>query len=183
MKDTKVWKALAMAGKLFIGVSLMLMVMMVFVNAVDRYFFKGNVPVFEELSRYLFVWVAFLGAMLGYSEGKHVGVDIIISRLRGKVRLFVGIFAEVVILGCVAVLGHGALTYFGLTWSNPSPSSGIPYGMISGMAIIMAVFFIVITVRDVGHTIKAYKNGDFDKIESLEDKIHEMADEYGVEEE
>ncbi len=180
MKDTKAWKALAMIGKIFIGVSLMVMVGMTFVNAVDRYFFKDNIPVFEELSRYLFVWVAFLGAMLGYAEGKHVGVDIVVSKLHGTTRFIVSLIAEVVIFFCVGVLAHGAWGYFSLTWSDPSPSSGIPYGMISGMAIVMAVFLFVVTIRDVVRTFKAYKNGDFDK---TEDKIKEMAAEYGVEEE
>lgn len=180
MKDTKAWNALKMIGKLFIGVSLMAMVSMVFVNAIDRYFFRDNIPVFEELSRYLFVWVAFLGAMLGYVEGKHVGVDIVVSKLHGIKRLIVSLVAEVVIFFCVGILAHGAWQYFALTYSDPSPSSGIPYGMISGMAIVMAVFLFIVTIRDVARTFKAYKNGDFDKVE---DKIKEMAEEYGVKEE
>lgn len=180
MKDSKARKTLATIGKIFIALSLMTMVLMVFVNAVDRYFFKDNIPVFEELSRYLFVWVAFLGAMLGYAEGKHVGVDIVVNKLHGVTKLIVTLIAEALIFTCVTVLGHGAWVYFSLTWSDPSPSSRIPYGMVSGMAIVLAVFLFAVTVRDVVKTIKAYKNGELDIVE---DKIKEMEEEYGIKEE
>lgn len=66
--------------------ALALMVVLVFGNVVLRYGFNSGVTVSEELSRWLFVWMTFLGAIVALNEGAHLGTDMLVSRLpvRGK---------------------------------------------------------------------------------------------------
>ncbi len=66
--------------------ALALMVVLVFTNVVLRYVFNSGITVSEELSRWLFVWVTFLGAVVALHEGAHLGTDMLVSRLsvRGK---------------------------------------------------------------------------------------------------
>ncbi len=75
------------ALSLLIGAALALMVVLVFTNVVMRYAFNSGITVSEELSRWLFVWVTFLGATVALHEGAHLGTDMLVSRLtkRGKV--------------------------------------------------------------------------------------------------
>ena len=47
-----------------IALCLALMVVMVFGNVVLRYGFNSGITVSEELSRWLFVWMTFLGAIV-----------------------------------------------------------------------------------------------------------------------
>ncbi|MCL2616554.1 MAG: TRAP transporter small permease subunit, partial [Defluviitaleaceae bacterium] len=58
-----------------IAIVLFSMVGMIFLNAVLRYAFNTSWPASEELSRYLFVWVTMLGAVIAYKDNGHVGVD------------------------------------------------------------------------------------------------------------
>ena len=76
-----------------LAAALAIMVVLVFGNVVLRYGFNSGITVSEELSRWLFVWVTFLGAIVAMKEGAHLGSDTLVSRLsvRGqKVCLVLG---------------------------------------------------------------------------------------------
>ena len=66
--------------------SLALMVVLVFTNVVMRYAFNSGITESEELSRWLFVWMTFMGAIVALRERAHLGTDTLVSRLslRGK---------------------------------------------------------------------------------------------------
>jgi TRAP-type C4-dicarboxylate transport system permease small subunit len=65
---------------------LALMVLMVFGNVVLRYGFNSGITASEELSRWLFVWMTFLGALVALRTHHHLGTDSVVARLpvRGK---------------------------------------------------------------------------------------------------
>src|SRR5688500_13532205 len=62
-------------------VCLALMVVMVFGNVVLRYVFNSGLTVSEELSRWLFVWMTFLGAVVAMRKHAHLGTDMLVARL------------------------------------------------------------------------------------------------------
>jgi TRAP-type C4-dicarboxylate transport system permease small subunit len=73
--------------KFIIVVCLALMVVLVFGNVVLRYAFNSGITVSEELSRWLFVWLIFLGATVAMKEHAHLGMDSVVSGcLRGERR-------------------------------------------------------------------------------------------------
>jgi TRAP-type C4-dicarboxylate transport system permease small subunit len=57
------------------------MVAIVFLNVVLRFVFSTGVVQTEELSRYAFIWLIFLGAVIVLREGGHLGVDSLVVRL------------------------------------------------------------------------------------------------------
>ncbi|MCG2592670.1 TRAP transporter small permease [Ramlibacter sp. XY19] len=61
--------------------ALFLMVVMVFGNVVLRYGFNSGITMSEELSRWLFVWMTFLGALVALRQHAHLGTDTLVSRL------------------------------------------------------------------------------------------------------
>lgn len=85
------------AGKWVLSLILAGMVFMTFINAVLRYVAHTNITVFEELCRFLFIWTTFVGAIISYIEGKHVGVDALQKHLHGLPRLIVRELAEILI--------------------------------------------------------------------------------------
>ena len=48
---------------------------MVFGNVVLRYAFNSGIAVSEELSRFFFVWLTFIGAIVAMRDGAHLGMD------------------------------------------------------------------------------------------------------------
>jgi TRAP-type C4-dicarboxylate transport system permease small subunit len=60
---------------------LALMVVMVFGNVILRYGFNSGLTMSEELSRWLFVWMTFLGALVALRNHAHLGSDSLVVRL------------------------------------------------------------------------------------------------------
>jgi TRAP-type C4-dicarboxylate transport system permease small subunit len=84
------------------------MVVMVFGNVVLRYGFNSGITVSEELSRWLFVWMTFLGAIVAVRKHTHLGTDALIARLppAGKKACFVA--AHALMLYMCWLMGMGA---------------------------------------------------------------------------
>jgi TRAP-type C4-dicarboxylate transport system permease small subunit len=89
---------------------LALMVVMVFGNVVLRYGFNSGITVSEELSRWLFVWMTFLGAVVAVRTHAHLGTDSLIARLppAGKKACFIA--AHVLMLYMCWLMARGAWT-------------------------------------------------------------------------
>lgn len=67
--------------KLLIVLCMVAMVILVFGNVVLRYAFNSGISVSEELSRWFFVWMIFLGALVALRERGHLGLDSLVKRL------------------------------------------------------------------------------------------------------
>ena len=153
----KFMKGLGTLGKWLIALCLGAMVLMTFINAVLRYVAHTNITEFEELSRYLFVWASFAGAIIAYVEGKHVGVDALTSHLKGFPKLVVQLLAEGLILVCCVVIGMGAVPYFMITFNRPAPATGISMGCLTVVGLLLTVALTVITIRDIVRIVKKYR--------------------------
>lgn len=84
------------------------MVVMVFGNVVLRYGFNSGITISEELSRWLFVWMTFLGALVALRSHAHLGTDSLVSRLpvTGK-KICLGL-SHLLMLFLCAVMFRGA---------------------------------------------------------------------------
>jgi TRAP-type C4-dicarboxylate transport system permease small subunit len=67
--------------EVLMAAALAIMVVLVFGNVVLRYGFNSGITVSEEVSRWLFVWLTFLGAIVAMREHAHLGSDMLVSRL------------------------------------------------------------------------------------------------------
>ena len=65
--------------EVFLVVCLTIMVALVFGNVVLRYAFNSGITISEELSRWLFVWLTFMGAVIGLREHSHLGSEMLFS--------------------------------------------------------------------------------------------------------
>lgn len=77
----KVGKTFSTILNIAIALSLALMAILVFGNVVLRYAFNSGITWSEEMSRFLFVWMVFLGAIAALKDNMHLGMDIVINFL------------------------------------------------------------------------------------------------------
>jgi TRAP-type transport system small permease protein len=120
-------------------VALALMVVLVFGNVVLRYGFNSGITVSEEVSRWLFVWLTFLGAIVAMREHGHLGSDMLVSRLPvvgKKVCLVVG---HLLMLYIAWLLFSGALAQARINLDVQAPVTGAPMALLYASGVVFAV--------------------------------------------
>lgn len=118
---------------------LVAMVIMVFGNVVLRYGFNSGILISEEMSRYCFIWLTYIGAMIAMRERGHLGVDTLVRRLPRlgkKACLFV---SEALMLVCNVLFLIGTWKMHALQVTNISPVVGISMIWVYGVGYVVAV--------------------------------------------
>lgn len=123
---------------LLIGVFGM-MVVLVFGNVVLRYGFNYGIIFSEEVSRFLFVWMVFLGSVLMLRDNGHLGVHTITKLLPLAGKKFCKFVGDASTLACCVLMTYGGWKIVVLNMVNYAPVSGIPIGVVYGALLICSV--------------------------------------------
>ena len=107
-----------------LALCLALMVLLVFGNVVLRYAFDSGITVSEELSRWLFVWLTFLGAVVAIHERAHLGSDMLVSRLGRRGKKVCLVVSHAVMLYVTWLLWSGALAQIDINREVVAPVTG-----------------------------------------------------------
>lgn len=129
--------------------SLALMVVLVFTNVVLRYALNSGIAVSEELSRWLFVWLTFLGAIVALHEHGHLGTDMLVARLPvmgKKVCLALG---HLLMLFICWLIFEGTLAQVRINWDSTSAAMEVSMAIFYGAGLVFAVSGGVILLHDL----------------------------------
>jgi TRAP-type C4-dicarboxylate transport system permease small subunit len=94
--------------KTVMAVLLLVLVVAVGANVFGRFVLNQSLAGSDELARFLFIWVIFLGAALAHLHNEHIAVGILTDRLRPSVQRWFVVVQELVILVVVIALLMGA---------------------------------------------------------------------------
>jgi TRAP-type C4-dicarboxylate transport system permease small subunit len=132
--------------RFFMAACLMAMVVLVFGNVVLRYGFNSGITVSEELGRWLFVWLTFIGAVVAMRDRAHLGMDSVVSRLPlwGK-RLCFGV-SNLLMLYAVWLFANGSWRQTIINLDNFAPATGLSTGLFYGVGLFFSAFAAVIIV-------------------------------------
>src|SRR5499427_5871248 len=136
-----------------IGVALAAMVVLVFGNVVLRYAFNSGITVSEEVSRWLFVWMTFLGAVVALKEHAHLGTDVLVSRLGiagKKACLVVG--HGLMLYACWLVFA-GSLAQTRINWDVQAPVTGASVATFYATGMVFAVSAAVLLLLQLVRAI------------------------------
>ena len=143
--------------KFFIVMCLALMVVLVFGNVVLRYAFNSGITMSEELSRWLFVWLTFVGAILALRNHAHLGMDSVVQRLPPWAKKACYILSNLLMLYCVVLFFQGSLEQTKINIDNMAPATGLSTGWfyysvglffcVSAAALLLRNLFQAVTGR------------------------------------
>src|SRR5690348_9555743 len=125
------------------------MVVMVFGNVVLRYAFNSGIVVSEELSRWLFLWVTFLGAVVALKDRAHLGSDALVSRLPPAGRKVCLAAGHLLMLYVTWLVFSGALTQTRINLDVEAPVSGASMAFVYGTGVVFALLAAVLLLRDL----------------------------------
>jgi TRAP-type C4-dicarboxylate transport system permease small subunit len=122
-------RALIALNRWLIIVLLAAMATIVFVNVSLRFLTDSSILWVEEVSRYMMIWLTFLGAGLVLRYGGHIGIDTLQDRFPNAApALRTVIFA--LLLGFFGFMVWVGIGYASRTWTQTTPVTEIPVGFV-----------------------------------------------------
>lgn len=133
------------------GIALLLavMVVLVFGNVVLRYGFNSGITVSEEVSRWMFIWLTFLGAVIALKERGHLGVDMLVGRLPAWGKKVCLVVSQVLMLYIVVLLCKGSWDQAVINLDVTAPVTGASMAIVYAAGIVFSVLAGVIIALDL----------------------------------
>lgn len=144
------------------------MVVMVFGNVVLRYGFSSGITFSEEVSRFIFVWITFLGAILAFAQRGHIAMESLTRRLPPATQRIVAIVSALLMLGCCVLMVIGGWNQTVINLANFAPVSGIPRGAIYAAAVAAGMCLGVLVLRDLWRLLRGASLDQFEQHSATE---------------
>ena len=136
--------------KVTIAACLAAMVVLVFTNVVMRYLFNSGIPTSEELSRWLLVWLTFLGSIVALRDHGHLGVDSLVRALPALGKRICFIVSYLLMLYADWLLLVGSWKQMLITASDRAPATSLSVGFFFyGAGVVFGVSAGVILAYDL----------------------------------
>jgi TRAP-type transport system small permease protein len=129
------------------------MVVLVFGNVVLRYGFNSGITVSEEVSRWLFVWMTFLGATVALHEAGHLGTDMLVSRLPAWGKRLCLIVSQIAMLYITWLMFKGSWDQTQINLDVQAPVTGLSVAWFYSAGVVFAVSSGLILVGDLWRTV------------------------------
>ena len=168
------------ALEIVIVACLAVMAVLVFGNVVLRYAFDSGIAVSEELSRLLFVWLIFLGAILASVQHAHIGFDALVKRLPLAGRKLLVVLTGGLMLWACGMFIVGGWQQTEINLGNSYPVLGISYGWLYGVAIVFGGGMALAVANNIWQTLR--EPGGSQPTQDLGDRIAEKMPDVAVSE-
>ena len=130
------------------------MVVVIFVQVIMRYVFNNSLYWSEELGKFIFVWISWLGISLGERYGEHIKITMLVDRFPHRVAQIFNIISEIIVIGiCAITLYYGVTLVFSQMGTR---YAGIKISVAWGYAAVVVGCALMI-LRSIAGTIKSVK--------------------------
>ena len=141
-----IYKGLEKVIRFLVLVLLGFMVLIVFANVVTRYYLHFSLAWSEEVTRFMLVWLVFLGSFLAYINDEHLGLDIVVKKMPPTLRKIVAVFTNALVIFALYAVLEGGYLMMMANFDWLSPAAEIPQGyvyfvvpFVCGLMIVQAV--------------------------------------------
>lgn len=124
---------------LLIATALAVMVVMVFGNVVLRYAFNSGIAISEEVSRWLFVWLCFMGAIAALKDNAHLGTDMLVARLPVAGKKACMVLSHLVMLYVTWLFLDGSWQQAVINLDVEAPVTGTPVAVFYASGVVFSV--------------------------------------------
>lgn len=142
--------------KILVAVILMAMSVIIGIQVFMRYVMSASLSWSEEIARYLFIWLVYIGISYGVKTRRHIKVDAAMYLFPYKLRPYVSMLGDVcfLIFAILIVFTSYDVTMSVFATGQNSPAMQIPMGYVY---IAPLIGFIMVAFRLVQRLIHRYK--------------------------
>ena len=153
-KHSVVLAALLNVAKASVIAISVVMVIVTLAQVVFRYVIAAPLPWSEELARYCFVWIVFLGGAIGLSRGIHLGVDLFVNMLPEPVQRGLDALTSALIACFAATVIYASFPVINMNMLQRSPALGVQMSWIYiAIPISMALIFLICAERVLAYVV------------------------------
>ena len=131
-------------------------VVVIFGQVYMRYVRSSSLTWSEEIARYAFIWMIYIGVSYGVKKGKHLGVDAFSELFQEKGKIILAIIANVSFLVFSAVV-----IYFGfdivLRITRESAALQLPMGWVYVAPVVGMILTMLRLLQKTLHQIKVLR--------------------------
>ncbi|MGH1479457.1 MAG: TRAP transporter small permease [Geminicoccales bacterium] len=147
-RHSVVLSALLTVAKASVIAISVVMIIVTLAQVVFRYVIAAPLPWSEELARYCFVWIVFLGGAIGLSRGIHLGVDLFVNMLPDGGRRGFDALTNALIACFAATVIYASFPVINMNMLQHSPALGVQMSWIYvAIPISMALIFLITAER------------------------------------
>lgn len=138
-----------------------LMTVIIFVQVIMRYVMHNSLVWSEELARYLFIWLIYIGISYGAKIMKHIKIEAALGLFPMKVRPIIIIIGDVLFLGFSLFITYTAFTVvqrqIGL--GQKSPAMQIPMWIIYAAPMVGFALTSIRQIQTIIYRVNKLKQG------------------------
>lgn len=150
------------------------MVVLVFGNVVLRYGFNSGITVSEELSRWCFVWLTFIGGATAMREHLHLGMDSVVSKLPVGGKKFCFVLSHLLMIACALLFMSGSWDQTIINIGVEAPATGLSSGFFYGIGVFFSANALLILLYDLFMMLSGkIKDDELVQIRESEEELDE----------
>ena len=149
--------------ELYICVFLMsFMTLLVFVQVVMRYVFNNSLSWSEELARYTFIWLIYIGIGYGCKLRKHIKIDAALYLFPKKARPYVVLLGDILFIAFAVYITYTGFFYSmeQIQFDMRSAALKIPYQYIYMSTVVGFGLATIREIQTIIYRVKCLKNGE-----------------------
>ncbi|EHG6167852.1 TRAP transporter small permease [Escherichia fergusonii] len=138
------------ATKFFIGsleaimvICISIMFLLVLINVLMRFIFNSGIDIAEELPRFLFVWMIFIGAVVAIKDQSHIRVDLFIKKMPVLGQQMCQLASQVLMLICSITLIYGTWIESDILSTTYSPVLDVNMFLIFGISWLTGICIFI----------------------------------------
>lgn len=105
-KKNKIVDFLDRLEEIVLVIMFALMVLVIFGQVIMRYVFNNSLSWSEELGKFLFVWISWIGISIGAKRKEHIKITMFVDKCSPKNALICEILSEIIVFGICAVTAY-----------------------------------------------------------------------------
>lgn len=149
--------------ELYLCVFLMsFMTLLIFVQVVMRYVFNNSLSWSEELARYVFIWLIYIGISYGCKLRKHIKIDAALYLFPKKARRYVVLIGDLLFIVFALYITYTGFNYAmaQVQYDMRSPALKIPFQYIYLSTVVGFGLAIIRQIQAVIYRVKCLKSGE-----------------------
>lgn len=126
-----------------------LMTVIVVLQVFFRYVMSSPLTWSEELARYLFVWITFLGIAIAIRKKAHVAIGLVVEHLPKMQQRIIRIINTVMILLLGGIIVYGGVQLMKIGEIQKSATLLLPMSLVFSAIPVSGVFIVLFSIEDL----------------------------------